>query len=63
MTIGTSSMPFGLTTGSSTPRCAGSQSLWDINVSYSLTSASMRGSPTLNCTVSTAIPGCVTEYR
>ena len=60
-TIGTSSMPLGLTTGSCTPRCVGSQSRLDSSVSCSFTSESMRGCPTLNWTVSTAMPGCVTE--
>ena len=54
-------MPFGFTTGSITPRCVGSQSRFDISVSYSFTSESMRGWPTLYWTVSTAMPGCVTE--
>ena len=55
--MGTSSMPLGLTIGGSTPNPAGSQSLLDCTVSCSRTSASVRGTPTLNCTVTTASPG------
>ena len=60
-TMGTSSMPLGLTSGGCTPRPWGSQSAFDCTVSYSRTSASVRGTPTLNCTVSTATPGRATE--
>ena len=59
--MGTSSMPLGLMMGSSTPRSRGSQSLCVRKVSCRRTSASMRATPTLNCTVSTARPGRETE--
>ena len=58
---GTSSMPLGLTIGVSVPRPAGSQSWLALSTSYRRTSASVRGTPTLNCTVSTATPGRDTE--
>ncbi|MCY1535480.1 hypothetical protein D9M68_708870 [compost metagenome] len=58
---GTSSMPLGLTIGVSTPRPCGSQSWLALSTSYRRTSASVRGTPTLNCTVSTATPGRATE--
>jgi hypothetical protein len=61
VTIGTSSMPLGLMIGASTPRPLGSQSAFELTVSYSRTSASMRGTPTLNCTVITARPGRDTD--
>ena len=57
VTIGTSSMPLGLISGSPTPRPRGSQSLFALTVSCSRTSASVRGTPTSNCTVITASPG------
>ena len=57
VTIGTSSMPLGLMMGSSTPRFLGSQSAFVRSVSCKRTKASMRGTPTLNCTVMTAKPG------
>jgi len=59
---GTSSIPLGLTIGVSAPRSAGSQSWLALSTSYRRTSASVRGTPTLNCTVSTAMPGRATEY-
>ncbi len=59
--MGTSSMPLGLTSGSSTPRPRGSQSAWLLMESCSRTSASVRGTPTLNCTVRTAMPGRETD--
>ena len=55
-------MPFGLMIGSPTPRFGESQSRWEKIVSYSNTSACSWGTPTLNCAVSTAIPGLETEY-
>ena len=61
VTIGTSSMPLGLINGVSTPRPLGSQSALELTVSYSRTSASVRGTPTLNCTVRTARPGRETD--
>jgi hypothetical protein len=60
-TIGTSSMPLGLTIGSPTPTCGLIQSRLAISVSCRRTSAAMRSSPTLNCTVRMARPGRVTE--
>ena len=54
--MGTSSMPLGLMTGASTPSPLGSQSELAPTVSYRRTSASLRLTPTLNCTVSTAMP-------
>jgi hypothetical protein len=57
---GTSSMPLGLTIGGST-QVRGSQSWLALSTSYRRTSASVRGTPTLNCTVSTATPGRETE--
>ena len=59
--MGTSSMPLGLTIGSPTSSCAGSQSRLEWIVSYNRTSASVRGTPTLNCTVMTAMPGFDTD--
>ena len=59
--MGTSSMPLGLMIGGSTPRPLGSQSAFELTVSYSRTRASMRGTPTLYCTVRTARPGRETE--
>lgn len=61
LTIGTSSMPLGLMIGSSTPSPVGSQSAFEFTVSYSRTSASVRVTPTLNWTVSTARPGRDTD--
>ena len=58
---GTSSMPLGLTIGVKVPRSRGSQSWLALSTSYKRTSASVRGTPTLNCTVSTAMPGRATE--
>ena len=58
---GTSSMPLGRTIGASVPRPAGSQSWLALSTSYRRTSASVRGTPTLNCTVSTARPGRAIE--
>ncbi len=58
---GTSSMPLGLTIGVSVPRSRGSQSWLAFSTSYSRTSASVRGTPTWNCTVSTASPGRAIE--
>ena len=55
-------MPLGLMIGSPTPRLGESQSRWEKIVSYSSTSARSCGTPTLNCAVSTAIPGLETEY-
>ena len=57
VTIGTSSMLRGLISGSPTPRPRGSQSAFALTVSYRRTSASVRATPTLNCTVITASPG------
>ena len=54
-------MPLGLTIGASVPSSRGSQSWFALRTSYSRTSASVRATPTLNCTVSTAIPGRATE--
>ena len=59
--MGTSSMPLGLISGSPTPRPGGSQSALALTVSYRRTSASVRGTPTLNCTVITARPGRETD--
>ena len=59
--MGTSSMPIGLMMGSPTPSVGDTQSLFELMVSYRRTSAWVRSSPTLNCTVSTAMPGLVTE--
>ncbi len=56
-TMGTSSTPFGLMMGCSTPRPLGSQSALAPTVSYRRTTAAWRGTPTLNCTVTTATPG------
>ena len=50
-------MPLGLISGWPTPRPRGSQSALALTTSYKRTSASLRGTPTLNCTVSTATPG------
>ena len=58
---GTSSMPLGLTMGASVPSSRGSQSWLALSTSYRRTSASVRGTPTLNCTVITAMPGRATE--
>ena len=60
-TTGTSSMPLGLTMGGKVPSSRGSQSWLALSTSYKRTSASVRGTPTLNCTVSTATPGRDTE--
>ena len=60
-TMGTSSMPLGLISGSGKPRLRGSQSAFSRMVSCNLTSASVRGTPTLNCTVMIATPGRETE--
>ena len=60
-TMGTSSMPLGLMMGSSTPRLRGNQSALSRMVSCSRTKASVRGTPTLNWTVSTATPGRETD--
>ena len=54
---GTSSMPLGLTIGGKVPRSRGNQSWLALSTSYKRTKASVRGTPTLNCTVSTATPG------
>ena len=51
----------GLDHGGSTPRLAGSQSWLALSTSYRRTSAWVRGTPTWNCTVSTAMPGRETE--
>ena len=59
---GTSSMPLGLTMGGITPKPWGSQSWLALSTSYKRTNASVRGTPTSNCTVSTATPGRDTEY-
>ena len=55
--MGTSSMPFGLTKGAKTPNPFGNQSAFELTLSYRRTSASVRATPTLNCTVMIAIPG------
>ena len=55
--MGTSSMPLGRMRGSITPSSRGNQSAWLRRVSCRRTSASVRTTPTLNCTVSTARPG------
>ena len=60
--MGTSSMPLGLITGSATPRSGEIQSRWLWMVSYRRTIASWFFTPTLNCTVITAMPGRDTEY-
>ena len=57
VTMGTSSMPLGLMMGSNTPKFLGSQSALERSVSCRRTSASVRGTPTLNCTAITAKPG------
>ena len=57
VTTGTSSMPLGRMMGSCAPRPRGSQSALLRRVSCRRTSASVRGTPTANCTVSTAMPG------
>ena len=57
VTMGTSSMPLGLMMGSITPKFMGNQSVFDRNVSCKRTKASVRGTPTLNCTVKMAKPG------
>ena len=54
-------LPLGLTMGVRVPRSRGSQSWLALSTSYRRTSASVRGTPTLNCTVSTAMPGRATE--
>ena len=54
-------MPLGLMSGAPTPRPRGSQSALALTVSYRRTSASVRGTPTLNCTVTTARPGRETD--
>ena len=59
--MGTSSMPLGLMIGSSTPKPLGNQSALEFTVSYKRTSASVRATPTLNCTVMMARPGCDTD--
>ena len=61
VTIGTSSMPLGLTMGGNTPSPCGSQSVLELSVSYKRTNASVRGTPTLYCTVITATPGLDTD--
>ena len=61
VTTGTSSMPLGLMIGSMAPSPLGSQSALLRKVSCRRTSASVRGTPTLNCTVITATPGRDTE--
>jgi hypothetical protein len=61
-TTGTSSMPFGLMIGSPTPNSGEIQSRWLWMVSYRRRMASWLGTPTLNCTVITAMPGRDTEY-
>ncbi len=58
---GTSSMPLGLTIGGKAPKPLGNQSWLALSTSYTRTKASVRGTPTLNCTVSTATPGRDTE--
>ena len=55
--MGTSSTPLGLTMGGSTPSPGGNQSALAPTASYKRTTAAWRGTPTLNCTVSTATPG------
>ena len=59
--MGTSSIPFGLIIAGMTPRPLGSQSEFAATVSWSLTSASVLGTPTLNCTVITDKPVWETE--
>ena len=59
--MGTSSTPLGLMMGSITPSPLGSQSALALMVSCSRTKASVCATPTLNCTVSTAMPGCETD--
>ncbi len=54
-------MPLGFTMGGRMPRFCGRQSWFEYMALYSRTSASVRGSPTLNCTVSTPMPGRDTE--
>ncbi len=60
-TIGTSSMPLGLTSGSPTSSSGGSQSRCDRIVSCSRTTASLRETPTLYWTVIIAWPGFDTD--
>ena len=48
--------------GSPTPSSGDTQSRLAASVSHRRTIASVRGTPTLNCTVSTAMPGRETEY-
>ena len=60
-TMGTSSMPLGLMRGCNTPKPLGSQSACELTVSYKRTKASVRGTPTLYCTVTTDMPGCETD--
>ncbi len=55
-------MPFGLTSGSPTPSSGGSQSRCDRIVSCRRTTASLRGTPTLNWTVTIACPGRDTDH-
>ena len=55
-------MPLGLMIGSPMPRLGDTQSRFELTVLYRRTSASVCGTPTLNCTVSTAMPGRDTEY-
>src|SRR5512138_3395529 len=54
-------MPIGLISGGPTPRPRGSQAACALTTSYRRTSASVRGTPTLNCTVSTTTPGRETD--
>ena len=61
VTIGTSSIPLGLTIGLPTPKLCGNQSELEFKVSYKRTKASVRGTPTLYCTVTTAMPGRETD--
>ena len=56
-TMGTSSTPLGLMMGAPTPKPRGNQSALAPTVSYRRTTAVWRGTPTLNCTVSSATPG------
>ena len=58
---GTSSMPFGLTSGWPTPVPAGSQSALENTWLYRRTIAGWRSTPTVYSTVSTAMPGRLIE--
>ena len=56
-------MPMGLIIGSITPNPEGRQSRLEYTALYKRTMASLRGTPTLYCTVKMATPGRDTEYK